>query len=86
VKRKIFFVLLVVSALIVLAAVPAMASGIMRGEHAVVVRSATESLKVLVATVPAAPVNNYPTLPIGHYTCYFEGVRIPCEFLSWLWD
>jgi hypothetical protein len=26
-----------------------------------------------------------PLYPMWYYTCYFEGVRIPCEFLAWLW-
>jgi hypothetical protein len=27
-----------------------------------------------------------PSFPPWHYTCYFEGIRIPCEFIIWLWD
>ena len=27
-----------------------------------------------------------PRYPSWYYTCYFEGVQIPCSFLSWLWD
>ena len=84
-NRKAMFVLLVVSALIVLVAVPAMANSAMNGTHEVVVRSATESFNLLVTTAPVEEVKNSPRYPIGHYTCYFEGVRIPCSFLSWLW-
>jgi hypothetical protein len=84
-QRKILFALLVVSLLVVLAAVPAMASDVMSGPFEVAVRSAKDSFNVMVNTAPAGPVQQSPLLPIEHYTCYFEGIRIPCRFLSWLW-
>jgi hypothetical protein len=83
-KRKILFALLVVSMLIVAVAVPAMASSVIDGNHEVVVKSAKDTLSVLVNTSPASPYNR-PLYPIDNYTCYFEGIRIPCSFLSWLW-
>jgi len=29
------------------------------------------------------PILRYP---MSYYTCYFEGIQIPCSLLYWLWD
>jgi hypothetical protein len=26
-----------------------------------------------------------PLYPLWHYTCYFEGVQVPCSAFAWLW-
>lgn len=84
-KRKMMLVLFVVAALVVLAVVPAMASSGFGGAHEIVVKSAEESMRVLFTTAPAGSAQNSPTFPMDHYTCYYEGIRIPCRMISWLW-
>ena len=84
-QRKILFTLFVVAMLALFVAVPVMA-GSLPDTFEILVRSDADSARVLVTTAPAAPVEFQPKDPMQHYTCYYEGVRIPCSFLSWLWD
>ena len=84
-QRKLMFAALIVVVLVVAVTGSALAAEAMNGSFNVVVRSAEESLKLVIATTPVEPVRAYPSQPIGHYTCYFEGIRVPCQFLAWLW-
>jgi hypothetical protein len=35
---------------------------------------------------PAGSPQASPLYPMWYYTCYFEGIKVPCSFFAWLWD
>lgn len=84
-QRKILFTLFVVVILAMVVAVPVMAQS-MPDTFAITVRSTVDSARVLITTAPAEAVKFQPKYPMEHYTCYYENIRVPCSFLSWLWD
>lgn len=56
------------------------------GPKKVEIQSQFERLNMEIAEVDAIPAR-YPTplYPMSHYTCYLDGVQVPCYFFSWLW-
>lgn len=84
-QRKILFTLLVVVILAMVVAVPVMAQS-MPDTFEIMVRSNVDSARILITTAPAEPVKFQPKYSMEHYTCYYENIRVPCSFLSWLWD
>jgi len=84
-QRKILFMLFVVAILAMAIGGPVMAQS-MPATFAVTVRSEVDSARILMTTAPAEAVKFQPKYPMERYTCYYEGIRIPCAFLSWLWD
>lgn len=88
--------LMAVFALAATMVVPAFAQEEVRIGTAEAVTS-TEAIQVRViketladGTPSYTPVNGSsfpsPSLPISNYTCYLDGIQIPCELISWLWD